>query len=134
MVERNVLNEFRMQSAINPALNIRRKGWVVCALVLIVLAYGIQPCFAMGPAATSHPCCPSKLPTCHKPSQPAACTMNGAAFAPPEASTGAHPVHGDFAQPLASLAPPSHSHEPTGSQTCPPGRGRVFLLNSVLLI
>jgi hypothetical protein len=99
----------------------------VWALAVIVCSFAIQPCFT-----NSHPCCPTQAPKCHEGTQHAVCALSSSGIAKPDIPDGLDEVRAESARPVISLAVPMYAHD--SAPTVDPTRGRIFLLNSVLLI
>jgi hypothetical protein len=114
-----------MQGALNFRDSTQRIA--VWALAVIVCSFAIQPCFI-----NSHPCCPTQAPKCHEGLQHAVCALSTSGIARADIPAGLDEVRAESAWPVISLAVPTYAHG--SAPTVDPTRGRLFLLNSVLLI
>ena|SRR5215831_6809217 len=114
-----------MQGTLNLRSSTQRIA--IWALAVIVGAFAVQPCFI-----NSHPCCPTQAPKCHEGLQHAVCELSSAGTAKPDIPAGLDEVRGESTPPVISLAAPMYVYG--SAPTVDPAWGRVFLLNSVLLI
>jgi hypothetical protein len=114
-----------MQDALNLGSSTQRMA--VWALAVIVCAFAIQPCFI-----NAHQCCRTEAPKCHEGRQHAACGLSTAGIAKPAILAGLDEARAESAQPIIPLAVLMYAHG--SAPRLVPTRGRVFLVNSVLLI
>lgn len=134
-LESSLQHEGQMQSAANLEFNSGSpQRFFTSALVLLVLAFAIQPCLAGVVPAKAHPCCPTKAPKCHGLPSVAACMMSSTGFEMPEHSGGWNHVLARSAQPIDTFVAALPMHAGVSTPTWVPSSSPVLLLNSVLLI
>lgn len=105
--------------------------FAILTLAFLVLAFGLQPCYAnLSPA---HPCCPKPVSRCHEKAHADACTMSHPGFTSPEESAVAHEIQGEVQTATAGEALASVTVA-IARRSPPLPHVAQFLLNSVLLI
>src|SRR4051812_17504225 len=117
-----------MRAAIQLGFGSGLQRVAVLALAIVVLAFGLQPCFAT--VAPAHPCCPKPAPACHQNTHAEACTMGNTGLASPERSSTVNEIPAEVAPSNVAVLPAPLS---LAVARLSPASARVapFLLNSV---